>query len=123
MNQIMDVDDFKRMEWKSVLNEMHDLMRIPRRRRGLVRHCTDRRSIFGRAEIESYKHWEYPWLLKYGEFKPGMSVLDCGCGRGFMQIYLSLRGCRVSSIDISTLKSRWVQTFWKWAKQCRLPFR
>ena len=31
MNQIMDIEDFKRPEWKSVLAEMHSLMNIKRR--------------------------------------------------------------------------------------------
>lgn len=40
-------------------------------------------------------------IIAHIELKPGMKVLDLGCGRGFLSIALALRGANVTGIDIS----------------------
>ena len=116
MNQIMDIEDFKRHEWKSVLAEMHSLMNIKRTNLEKFPHCTDRRNLFEKAEIESFKHWEYPWMIKHSKLKSGQKILDCGCGRGFLQFYLARKGMKVTSLDVSTLKPKFVRKFWKFCE-------
>ena len=121
MNQIMDIEDFKRPEWKSVLAEMHSLMNIKRTNLEKFPHCTDRRNLFEKAEIESFKHWEYPWMIKHSKLKSGQKILDCGCGRGFLQFYLARKGMKVTSLDVSTLKPKFVRKFWKFCEDKKIP--
>lgn len=122
-NKLIDVKDLEKHAWKKIIDEMHHLMKVPARKTNSFQHCTDRKSLIHRAEIESYKHWEYPWAILYGAFEPGMKVLDCGCGRGFLQIYLALKGCNVSSVDISTLKTRCIKKLWHQVSKYKLPIR
>ncbi|MFH1897463.1 MAG: class I SAM-dependent methyltransferase [Candidatus Desantisbacteria bacterium] len=120
-NKLIDVRDLGKPEWQKVLDEMHDLMKVPKRK--TFQHCTDRRSLIHRAEIESYKHWEYPWTIFWGLIEPNMRILDCGCGRGFLQIYLALKGCEVVSVDISTMKTKAICKLWNLASKLKLPIK
>ncbi len=40
-------------------------------------------------------------IVSHIDLKPGMRVLDLGCGRGFLSIALALRGAHVTGVDIS----------------------
>lgn len=122
-NRLIDIEDLKRLEWKEIINEMHHIMNVSRKKQRTYRHCTDRKSLIHRAEIESYKHWEYPWAILASSIEPNMSVLDCGCGRGFLQIYLALKQCRVTSIDISTLKTKAIKKLWNIINRFKLPIK
>ncbi|MBI4656173.1 MAG: class I SAM-dependent methyltransferase [Elusimicrobia bacterium] len=122
-NKLIDVNDLEKPGWRGIIDEMHELMKVPERNRKSFCHCTDRRSLIHRAEIESYKHWEYPWTIVHGSFEPGMPVLDCGCGRGFLQIYLALKGCNVHSVDVSTMKTKDLRKFWNLVQKYKLPLK
>lgn len=112
INRRITVEDLETTEWKDIVLEMHSMMKVPREKMHKFAYCTDRRGLVYRAEFESFKHWEYPWLIKHGEFKPGARILDCGCGRGILQFYLAAKGYSMTSVDISTLKTHQVQKFW-----------
>jgi hypothetical protein len=46
------------------------------------------------------KFWEYARGLAYGDFQPGMRVLDFGGGATMPVFYLAAAGCEVFSLDI-----------------------
>lgn len=121
LNRRITVDDLETPEWKNVVLEMHSMMQVPSEKMHKFAYCTDRRGIVYRAEFESFKHWEYPWLIKHGEFKSGAKILDCGCGRGILQFYLAKKGYIITSVDISTLKTHQVQSFWNIVRKLGLP--
>ena len=99
-NSLLRIEDLQNPDFRTILDHMHSLMSVPREKYDVFEHCTDRRSYFERAEIESYKHWEYPWALLRSKPEAGMRVLDCGSGRGMFQIYLALLGCDTYSVDV-----------------------
>jgi len=121
VNRRITIEDLNTPEWKNIVLEMHSMMKVPRGKMDKFAYCTDRRSLIHRAEFESLKHWEYPWLIKHGAFKPGAKILDCGCGRGILQFYLAKKGYAVTSVDISTLKTRQIQSFWNLLRELGLP--
>jgi 2-polyprenyl-3-methyl-5-hydroxy-6-metoxy-1,4-benzoquinol methylase len=53
-----------------------------------------------RWRIRWNKLWEYSRGLAYGEFQPGMRVLDFGGGGTIPVLYLGSVGCEVLSLDI-----------------------
>src|SRR5688572_16814709 len=87
-----------------IVDEMHAMMGM--KPHPIGNHCRMGRGRRRRAEIEGGKHIEYPWAIVHGGFKPGMSVLDAGCGRGILQYYLARQGCQVSGCDIDGFRSR-----------------
>jgi ubiquinone/menaquinone biosynthesis C-methylase UbiE len=122
-NRRVTIEDLDIPEWKDIVLEMHSMMKVPQEKMNKFGYCTDRRSLVHRAEFESLKHWEYPWLIKYGEFKPGAKILDCGCGRGILQFYLAKKGYDITSVDISTLKTKQIQGFWNIVKKLNIPIQ
>ena len=54
-NKVLDVKDLERDEWRNVIREMHQLMRVPRAKLDSYSYCTDRRGVLHRAEIASFK--------------------------------------------------------------------
>ncbi len=123
VNRRITIEDLHTPEWMDIVLEMHSMMNVPRKKMCQFGYCTDRKSLVHRAEFESLKHWEYPWLIKHGEFKPGAKILDCGCGRGILQFYLAKKGYDITSVDISTLKAHQVQGFWNIVRKLGLPIR
>lgn len=121
VNRRITVEDLTTPEWKDIVLEMHAMMNVGREKMHKFAYCTDRRGLIHRAEFESFKHWEYPWLIKHGEFKPGAKILDCGCGRGILQFYLAKKGYNITSVDISTLKTRQIQGFWNLMRKLGVP--
>lgn len=121
INRRVTIEDLNTPEWKDLVMEMHSMMKVPREKMNKFAYCTDRKSLIHRAEFESLKHWEYPWLIKHGEFKPGAKLLDCGCGRGILQFYLAKKGYDVTSVDISTLKTRQIQGLWNLSRKLGVP--
>ncbi len=89
---------------QQIVDEMHAIMGIAPH--PFTEHCRMGHGRNRRAEIEGGKHLEYPWAIVHGDFKPGMTVLDAGCGRGIFQYYLARKGCRVSCCDIDGFRSR-----------------
>jgi SAM-dependent methyltransferase len=53
-----------------------------------------------RWRIRWNKLWEYSRGLAYGEFRPGMRILDFGGGGTIPVLYLGSLGCEVLSLDI-----------------------
>jgi protein-L-isoaspartate O-methyltransferase len=53
-----------------------------------------------RRHIKWNKLWEYSRGLAYGEFQPGMRVLDFGGGATIPLFHLAQNGCEVFSLDI-----------------------
>lgn len=53
----------------------------------------------GAGPVGPKKHWEYPWVLANLELKPGLKILDAGCGRAPMQYILADLGMEVTAID------------------------
>lgn len=60
------------------------------------------------AKLESYgaagpigpnKYWEYPWIMRNLDLKPGLKVLDAGCGRAPLQFLLAELGMETHGID------------------------
>ena len=121
VNRRVTIEDLDTPEWKDIVLEMHTMMKVPPEKMNKFAYCTDRRSFIHRAEFESFKHWEYPWLIKHGEYKPGAKILDCGCGRGILQFYLARKGYNITSVDISTLKARQIQGFWNILRKSGAP--
>ena len=102
---IISVEEFQHdPRRKQIVDEMHAMMGMEPHPIG--HHCRMGRGRRRRAEIEGGKHIEYPWAIVHGGFKPGMSVLDAGCGRGILQYYLARQGCQVSGCDIDGFRSR-----------------
>lgn len=102
---VISVEEFERdPRQKQIVAEMHAMMGVPDHPFG--RHCRMGHGRLRRAEIEGGKHLEYPWAVVYGNFKPGMRVLDAGSGRGILQYYLARKGCRMSACDIDGFRSR-----------------
>jgi len=89
---------------QKMVDEMHAMMGIAPHSFG--QHCRMGHGRRRRAEIEAGKHIEYPWAIAHGNFKPGMRVLDAGCGRGIFQYYLAKLGYKVSGCDIDGFRSR-----------------
>ncbi len=56
-------------------------------------------SYVGSGPVGPNKYWEYPWVLTNLDFKPGMKILDAGCGRAPLQYFLAEAGVEVSGID------------------------
>ncbi len=102
---VISVEEFESdARHKQIVAEMHALMGVADHPLG--RHCRMGHGRLRRAEIEGGKHLEYPWAVGYGDFKPGMRVLDAGSGRGILQYYLARKGCRMSACDIDGFRSR-----------------
>jgi ubiquinone/menaquinone biosynthesis C-methylase UbiE len=53
----------------------------------------------GAGPVGPKKHWEYPWVLANLEMKPGLKVLDAGCGRDPVQFILADLGMDLTAID------------------------
>ena len=75
INRYINLNDFQKPEWKDIIYEMHTLMKVKKNKILEFSHCTDRKGFLHRAEIESYKHWEYPWIIKYANFKSASKIL------------------------------------------------
>ena len=102
---VISVEEFQRdPRWQQIVDEMHAMMGIAPHPFG--QHCRMGHGRNRRAEIEAGKHMEYPWAIVNGDFRPGMTVLDAGCGRGIFQYYLARKGYRVSGCDIDGFRSR-----------------
>jgi 2-polyprenyl-3-methyl-5-hydroxy-6-metoxy-1,4-benzoquinol methylase len=102
---VISVDEFQRdPRRQQIVDEMHAMMGIAPHPFG--QHCRMGHGRNRRTEIEGGKHLEYPWAIVHGDFKPGMTVLDAGCGRGAFQYYLARKGYRVSACDIDGFRSR-----------------
>jgi len=57
------------------------------------------RSFYAAGPVGPNKYWEYPWVLSTLDLRPGMRVLDAGCGRAPVQYALADLGMNVSAID------------------------
>ncbi len=82
-------------------------MGVRKSKKNSYEHCKGR-GLIEQVDIESYKHWDYPWVIINSDVKSGMRVLDAGSGRGFLQVFLSKMGCDVFSVDIRNLSSKLV---------------
>jgi SAM-dependent methyltransferase len=56
-------------------------------------------SFTGAGPVGPNKYWEYPFVLKNLDLKPGLRILDAGCGRAPLQFLLSELGMEVHGID------------------------
>lgn len=56
-------------------------------------------------DLFTWTHDELMWKLFDEVMKPGMEVLDYGCGIGDIAIYLAEKGCKVSAIDLPKSKT------------------
>ena len=45
------------------------------------------------------RRWEWPWAVLAGDVRPGMRVLDAGCGGSPLLAYLSRRGTKCFGVD------------------------
>jgi SAM-dependent methyltransferase len=43
--------------------------------------------------------WEYGWVLRNGDFRPGLKCLDAGCGQAPLLGELARRGCEAHGLD------------------------
>jgi len=50
-------------------------------------------------ELNWCRHWEYPWVLKYGQFSKNDTVLDAGGGYNYFPCILSSRVKEVVVLD------------------------
>jgi ubiquinone/menaquinone biosynthesis C-methylase UbiE len=108
-NKPIDLADFNAPAFRLIVDDMHRLMRVPRRKRNSGERCTGR-SLIEPVVLESYKHWDNPWAVLNASLGKGMRVLDCGSGRGILQFYLARRGATVHSIDISDNRSKFIHS-------------
>ncbi|OGJ94159.1 MAG: hypothetical protein A2487_07775 [Candidatus Raymondbacteria bacterium RifOxyC12_full_50_8] len=56
-------------------------------------------SYVGSGPVGPNKRWEYPWIIQNLDLKPGLSILDAGCGRAPLQYFYADMGLKVSAID------------------------
>jgi SAM-dependent methyltransferase len=56
-------------------------------------------SFVGAGPIGPNKYWEYPWIIQNLDLRPGLKVLDAGCGRSPIQYFLADTGIEVCGID------------------------
>jgi len=105
MIRILDTEDFNDGRFRGIIDEMHDMMKVRKSKKTTFEHCKGR-GFIEQVDIESYKHWDYPWVILNSGVKPGMKILDSGAGRGFLQVYLAKKGCEVHSVDIRNLASK-----------------
>ena len=85
MIQILKTEDFQNSRFRGIIDEMHDMMNARKAKKNNYEHCKGR-GIIEQVDIESYKHWDYPWVIINSGVKPGMRVLDSGAGRGFLAV-------------------------------------
>ncbi|MFC1563556.1 class I SAM-dependent methyltransferase [candidate division KSB1 bacterium] len=104
-NGPIDLDHFKDIRFREIVDDIHSFMKVPERKRNSVERCRGR-SLLEPAVFESYKHWDNPWAILNAELGSGMKILDCGSGRGILQFYLASKGIEVHSIDISDCRSK-----------------
>ncbi len=57
-------------------------------------------SYIGAGPFGCKKYWEYPWALINLKLKPGLSVLDAGCGRSPVQYLMADLGVNVTGVDL-----------------------
>ena len=93
VNTLLDVDDFKKPEFREIIDEMHGMMQVS---------PDGYDTIYGkhRSFIEGTKHWEYCQLLLNVQLNSDMRVLDAGCSRSIFPVYVAKKyGCEVIGID------------------------
>ena len=93
MNKLLDVEDFKKPEFRKIIDQMHSIMEVS---------PDGFDTIYGkhRSFIEGTKHWEYCQLLLNIGLTSDMNVLDAGCSRSIFPIYVAKQfGCKMYGID------------------------
>jgi len=104
---ILDADKSKLIDMRdcqsSVFREINDEMReIFREMQPLwLRILLRWEKLSRRLEIltSRTRKWEYPWAVLSAELKPGMRVLDAGCGGSPFLLYLYKRGLHCYGVD------------------------
>jgi len=104
-NKYIEIDDLNTIQFKIILDDIHNFLKVPKRKKVSVERCRGN-SIIEQAVFESYKHWDVPWAISNANLKKNIKVLDCGSGRGVLQFYLASKGIDVYSIDISHNRSK-----------------
>jgi len=56
-------------------------------------------SYVGAGPVGPNKYWEYPWVMRNLDLKPGLKILDAGCGRAPLQFLLAELGMEMHGID------------------------
>ncbi|MFC1477157.1 class I SAM-dependent methyltransferase [candidate division KSB1 bacterium] len=107
-NGPINLEHFDHMDFKTILDDIHSFMNVPRKKKESAERCRGR-SLLEPAVFESYKHWDNPWAILNAGLEKGMKVLDCGSGRGILQFYLALKGVEVFSIDIADNRSKTIK--------------
>ena len=99
MNKHANYTDRDTTEYQLLFNELADIYdacgRIPESAEtapgaGLFDYTT---------RIQWSREWEYPWCLLVSRPKPGMNIVDLGCGASPLPIFLAKKGCNVVGID------------------------
>ncbi len=127
INQICDPHDMQLVSFQAVVNDLHRLMQVRKAKRHSLAACKGK-GWLEPAQIHAYKHWDYAWAILHSGVTAGMTVLDAGAGRGFLQYYLARLGVRVHAMDISPVESKLFRKLYDVASQLNVslksdPFR
>ena len=120
-NKYIDLDDFDTIQFKVILDDMHNFLKVSGRKKKSAERCRGN-SLLEPAVFESYKHWDNPWALSNAHLKDGMKILDCGSGRGALQFYLASKGLDVYSVDISNNRSRLIKNMQRQSKKIGIRY-
>lgn len=104
-NGCISIEDLHHPAFRRILDEMHSLLRVPRRKRKSFARCKGS-SRLEPAWMWSRRHWEYPWAVLNAALGPGLRVLDCGAGIGALQFYLASRNLEVYANGAADLRSK-----------------
>jgi len=122
INQICNPCDMQLVSFQAVVNDLHRLMRVRKAKRHSLTACKGK-GWLEPAQIHAYKHWDYAWAILHSGVRAGMTVLDAGAGRGFLQYYLARLGVQVHATDISPVESKLFRKLDAVASLVKVPFK
>jgi 2-polyprenyl-3-methyl-5-hydroxy-6-metoxy-1,4-benzoquinol methylase len=122
VNKICEPQDMQLVSFQALIDDMHNMMKVRRSKYKSFAPCKGK-GILEPAQIQSYKHWDYAWAIVHSKVQKGMTVLDAGAGRGFLQYYLARLGVNIHSIDVSPLESKFIRKLHAIAYQMKIPIK
>lgn len=83
-NRPLDLTELERPEYRAVVEALERL--------------SAREDV---SYLHPSKRWEYPWALERAGLRPGLRVLDAGCGASVFPVYLAGLGLDVAALDLA----------------------
>ena len=122
INKICEPEDMQLVSFQAVVNDLHRIMRVRKVKRESYASCKGK-GILEPAQIHPYKHWDYAWAIVNSQVRKGMTVLDAGAGRGFLQYYLACLGVQVHAVDVIPVESKFIRRLTALAARAHVPIR